>query len=254
MYIALQALDNFSTAVLELYRCQTSAELINRTLAYIHDLIPYESAAYFPVNASAELEAPVSIGLDERIFAHYHDHYSRFDCYRTAVFFQKTIPVVDRASDYLKFMDWEKNEHRADFLLPNNMHYLLGLQLFDRNALIGTFSLHRNKHQRDFDDTEKQLLRLLSHHIQENLLRVKASETNFMNVPVTDRIRVSCGLTPREAEILQFLANGDSNKQIADHLFISTETVKTHLRSLFKKTKVSSRAELLVRCIKFTQV
>lgn len=51
------------------------------------------------------------------------------------------------------------------------------------------------------------------------------------------------GLTPREIEILDLLTRGASNEVIADKLFISTNTVRTHLNHIFRKIKVSSRLE-----------
>lgn len=50
-------------------------------------------------------------------------------------------------------------------------------------------------------------------------------------------------LTPREQQILELLADGLGNKQIAARLGIATNTVKTHLELLFDKLDVSSRAE-----------
>lgn len=50
-------------------------------------------------------------------------------------------------------------------------------------------------------------------------------------------------LTNREREVLELLADGLGNKQIAAQLGISTNTVKTHLEMLFEKLGVSSRAE-----------
>jgi len=50
-------------------------------------------------------------------------------------------------------------------------------------------------------------------------------------------------LTQREREVLALLADGLGNKQIASHLGISTNTVKTHLELLFEKLDVSSRTE-----------
>jgi DNA-binding CsgD family transcriptional regulator len=50
-------------------------------------------------------------------------------------------------------------------------------------------------------------------------------------------------LTQREHQILDLLADGLGNKQIAARLGISTNTVKTHLELLFDKLDVSSRAE-----------
>ena len=48
-------------------------------------------------------------------------------------------------------------------------------------------------------------------------------------------------LSPRELEILQALSTGDSNKQIAQQLFISEATVKTHLIHVYQKLGVETR-------------
>ncbi|GBG58144.1 DNA-binding response regulator [Sporomusaceae bacterium FL31] len=54
-------------------------------------------------------------------------------------------------------------------------------------------------------------------------------------------------LTPREKEILQAIAQGKTNKQISTMLCIGIETVKSHIRNLFTKTGVKSRAELIAK-------
>jgi ATP/maltotriose-dependent transcriptional regulator MalT len=50
-------------------------------------------------------------------------------------------------------------------------------------------------------------------------------------------------LTNRELEILELLAWGLSNKEIAEKLFISAETIKKHLHNTFRKLNVSSRQQ-----------
>jgi DNA-binding NarL/FixJ family response regulator len=50
-------------------------------------------------------------------------------------------------------------------------------------------------------------------------------------------------LTARECEILALLRAGHTNKELADRLYISVHTVKTHLKNLFEKLSVLSRAE-----------
>ena len=50
-------------------------------------------------------------------------------------------------------------------------------------------------------------------------------------------------LSDREIEVLQFVAEGKSNKEIADILFISEKTVKAHLRTIFRKLEVGDRAQ-----------
>jgi DNA-binding CsgD family transcriptional regulator len=55
----------------------------------------------------------------------------------------------------------------------------------------------------------------------------------------------SIGLTPREHEILEWLASGQSNKELARSLDISPNTVKTHLARLYEKLEVRNRVEAI---------
>jgi DNA-binding NarL/FixJ family response regulator len=50
-------------------------------------------------------------------------------------------------------------------------------------------------------------------------------------------------LTPREIEILSLLASGEKNEDIAEELFISPNTVKTHIYNIFKKIHVPNRLQ-----------
>ncbi|EGA68669.1 LuxR family transcriptional regulator [Vibrio sinaloensis DSM 21326] len=53
-------------------------------------------------------------------------------------------------------------------------------------------------------------------------------------------------LTKREKEIMRLLGHGASNLQIADELFVSENTVKTHLHNIFKKINAKNRLQALL--------
>lgn len=53
------------------------------------------------------------------------------------------------------------------------------------------------------------------------------------------------GLTEREYEVLQLLSKAYSNAEIAENLFLSVSTVKTHVSNLFVKMDVRSRAQAI---------
>jgi DNA-binding NarL/FixJ family response regulator len=57
-------------------------------------------------------------------------------------------------------------------------------------------------------------------------------------------------LTPREREVLQALAAGLSDREIAHQLLVSTETVRTHMVNLLHKLEVDSRLKALVFALK----
>jgi DNA-binding CsgD family transcriptional regulator len=51
------------------------------------------------------------------------------------------------------------------------------------------------------------------------------------------------GITPRELEILELIAQGLSNREIAERLFVSENTVKTHSSRLFEKLSAKRRTQ-----------
>lgn len=54
-------------------------------------------------------------------------------------------------------------------------------------------------------------------------------------------------LTKREVEVLRLLAQGQTNREIAQRLFLSTLTVKTHVQRIISKLGVSDRTQAAVR-------
>lgn len=60
----------------------------------------------------------------------------------------------------------------------------------------------------------------------------------------------SIKLSDREHEILQFMVNGMSNKMIADRCFISSNTVKFHIRNIYEKLRVNSKSSAVAQALK----
>jgi len=64
------------------------------------------------------------------------------------------------------------------------------------------------------------------------------------------KIAPSPNLTKRETEVLGQLCNGLSYKMIADELFISEETVRRHIKNIYRKLEVHSKSEAVAKAIK----
>ncbi len=54
-------------------------------------------------------------------------------------------------------------------------------------------------------------------------------------------------LTPRELEVLELIAQGANNSQIAERLVISDKTVRNHITSVFSKLQVADRAQAIIK-------
>jgi LuxR family transcriptional regulator, maltose regulon positive regulatory protein len=68
-----------------------------------------------------------------------------------------------------------------------------------------------------------------------------ASETDTLAVGLPE------ALSERELEVLQLIAAGKSNRQIASELFVSVGTVKTHINNVYRKLDARSRTQALAR-------
>lgn len=339
---------NFYQLVSEIYRCNKIDELRTAVINGVGRLTPYNSAAFFMVNPeSRQFKEPLLVRMDHSWFKKYEDYYEEKDIYKKTVFAGAGIPPVDRSSDYINYREWEKNEHRADFLLAQGIYNIACLQVLDGNKLVGEISLHRDIKQPDFNNEEMKILMLLQQHIcnafsklviirQRDILLELLKDMNDRKdgkgylllsknyqiikynraaalilggdkgiehklnqlcrqlsfeyrsgslCPWTDRkgyihsesmvlyhasvtfdgngemfflinIEKMSGsgqsaanvsgsrITAREREIANLISMGKSNAEICGQLFISENTLKTHLRKLYDKLGVKNRNEL----------
>jgi len=113
---------------------------------------------------------------------------------------------------------WQPNQSLQDLLKTE-----LGDVAFDA-------ALERGRY-RDLDQTFSELVDLFG------MLPYKTSSMTIAPQPLTDP------LSDRELEVLALLAEGVSNKEIAEKLFLSVGTVKVHVRHIYNKLDVSNRTE-----------
>jgi len=102
------------------------------------------------------------------------------------------------------------------------------------------------------DTSRRELLTAIRHVLQGE---------SFLNTDLTQRLLQSMSseggreealpepLTPRELEVLRLLAQGQTNRQIAQNLIISAGTVKVHVQHIIAKLNVSDRTQAAVRAV-----
>ncbi|MEQ9422951.1 MAG: response regulator transcription factor [Cyclobacteriaceae bacterium] len=77
--------------------------------------------------------------------------------------------------------------------------------------------------------------------VGSNILSPKQKARSLMAKPE------EIDLSDREFEVLQLIAEGLSNQQIADQLFVSRNTIKTHISNIFAKLDVKRRTQAIQR-------
>lgn len=94
------------------------------------------------------------------------------------------------------------------------------------------------------------LLRGLRERIQQADGKLNISDTVGHRITLEVTIPERISLTAREREIIQLLADGLSNKEIAARLTISTRTVNFHLDNIYSKLNVNTRTEAVVYALR----
>ena len=69
--------------------------------------------------------------------------------------------------------------------------------------------------------------------------------SNSNNFKPNEKLILQLGLSKRELEVLQLMAQGLSNQEISENLFVSLNTVKTHISRLFSKLNVKRRTQAI---------
>ncbi len=86
-------------------------------------------------------------------------------------------------------------------------------------------------------------------YIQANMTRELVKEFNKITLHDKSKSEES-NLTAREVEVLELIAEGMINKEIAKRLYISEKTVKNHVSNIFRKLNVSDRTQAAIYAFK----
>ncbi|MGJ5673872.1 MAG: helix-turn-helix transcriptional regulator [Nostochopsis sp.] len=130
--------------------------------------------------------------------------------------------------------DWQDICSRHD-----HAHVMSGPIVYD-GRLVGTLNLARADGHPPFNANDLADLSALCLHLSGKLAILRA-KPKTLNSPLV------CPLTPRELEIAELVAQGLTNGEIGEKLFITQNSVKQALKRMFRKLGVSARAEMVAK-------
>lgn len=178
------------------------------------------------------------------------------------------IEVIAEANNGLECMELVREKEMDLLLLDINMPEMNGLQVLakmkkekiKRKVLILTIhneveylvkAVNYGISGYVLKDSDINVLKKAIHTVYEGESYIEPSLTPYLNKKLNKkRERRQDSLSKREIQVLELLAEGEFNKEIAEQLFISEKTVKNHVSSIFKKIGVSDRTQAAIYAIK----
>lgn len=125
---------------------------------------------------------------------------------------------------------------------PDHWHVMVG-PIIDRAQLIGVVACTREKSLPAFETQNLADLSAICLHLSVWAATVRSQRVAERSLQHSNVNR----LTPRELEIAQLVALGQTNAEIGTQLWITENSVKQALKRMFRKLEVSSRAELVAQ-------
>lgn len=183
------------------------------------------------------------------------------------------IVVVAQASNGEDAVKTAKENHPDVILMDINMPGINGLQAIkevkeekipcgiivltihdDREYLFKTLQLGAQGYVLKDADPAVLIEAIRSVHrgqsyIQANMTKELVSEFNRVTIHDKGKSEEN-SLTARELEVLELIAEGMINKEIAKRLYISEKTVKNHVSNIFRKINVSDRTQAAIYAFK----
>jgi DNA-binding CsgD family transcriptional regulator len=143
-----------------------------------------------------------------------------------------------RWSDLLSRREWHALDLYWEVCRALDGEYELELWLATPDGIAGGFGFDNLK--RDFSERDKLVLDTLQPHLVQLWRNAAARQRESRSL---------AALTPREREILLWVARGKSNREIAAVLYLAPGTIRKHLDNVYDKLGVSNRAGAVGRVL-----
>lgn len=198
----------------------------------LDDYFGYESTILWSTDNEGNLSDPLPYKFSDKALNSYITEYSDYDLLHPnknlSLFKQyKALRLVDIAAE----SDIENSIFYRHFLTPFHLHDEMVIALTYQESLIGILGMGRKNDVHKYSLRDQKILQLLSNIIASTISHEVKQNNNQ--------------LSQRELEIVKLLKNGWPNHKIADELYISVNTVKKHLQSIYRKYNVQNKIQLV---------
>lgn len=207
-------------------------EVAGHCLHAFTQLVHVSQAAFYCVDRQLQPRDFRLHGMSDEMHRDYLDNYRQFDPLQPSHCASSGLNVVPLGFAMAR-QPRRDNRRYQDFLLRYGVVDVVEILAHRAGQPQAAISLLRTAEQGAFTPDQLGQLNAL-----QSLLQLAVANIQPDDAPLLD-------LTPRERQIALLLRQGASNKQLAQELGVGLPTIKTHLINLFRKTRASSRTELV---------
>jgi len=194
-----------------------------------------------------QLLDPVTLNTDETITKDYLRNYIDMD----KLLPQKVTHIIPKQRvigllDFQSKKEHEDSEFYNSFMKKNGFYHNIGMYLVKDSKIIGMIDYVSGEKEKSLNKTDRILLEILSRYLTQE------TDAYIQKYKTIDKLNPNKeALTPREKEVMKLVQQGYSNKEIATNLYISINTVKKHVQSLYQKFNVNNRTSLSFKASQF---
>ncbi len=234
--------------IYKIYSIESLSEMRQTFLELSKLIIPYDSASFYLASKDKNrlLADPVAINIAQEKLPEY-DEYEQIDY--TRWIFMSAKSMAYKETDLFSKSERENSKYYNEFYVQRNIHFSIQLSLAYNGTFLGIISFYRPKNSKDFTEKDLFILNQLKDHLSYRLYKeyliTTGNTENQIFLPNKNLLTNKYDLTKREIEVLLLILKGLTNHDAADHLFISENTVKKHLKNIYKKLNVKNRIQLL---------
>lgn len=216
----------------------------HEALKLVGELVKVTSSAFYLIDASMRHRDIVRFNLDPEVGKQYIKTFRPLDPLNPRQF-DHTDDRVVTIDSLMPYQQLRQTIYYQDFMKPSNHRYVADMFFRCQGEVIAVVSLLRQEALGPYTKQELTLLRKLQPFLEFSLNSVYQPSRVAQRQSLQQRYQ----LTPRELDVLERAVAGSTNKEIASDLALGLATVKTHLLHVFRKTGVSSRAELIAKAV-----
>ncbi len=242
-YFEKNDISIYSNIIYQIYAVEDNDRMRLSFLESVRLLVPYKSCNFYLAARDGKhiLSNPVSVDFPIDALAKYLDEIEDVDPARWI--FIQAKSMVYREEDMFSEESIKQNVCYQEFYIPNDLHHSLQISLALHGKFLGSVSFYRAKKESRFSDDVLFLFDLLKDHLALRLYKEFEMKPKHIDIDAL-AYEKKYRLTIREVEVVELLINGYSIEDIGNDLCISSNTVKTHIANIYKKTGISSRYEL----------